>query len=198
MDSYNDVFCFISSVDSLLTNSGTIQFGFFASCKAQRFSFRFCNAVSDTANTVNITESIIACLMALNITIRVKAAMKKEIVSIDKDDSIRSAIRKMVKGDMGSVVVDEDGKPVGIVTERDILKSIAYKRASTEGRVGTIMSTPLISIDAYATLGEAAEKMIKHKVRRLLVKENNNYVGIITQRDLQSLMADTFKALLLE
>jgi CBS domain-containing protein len=136
--------------------------------------------------------------MALNITIRVKAAMKKEIVSVNKDDSIRSAIRKMIRGNMGSVVVVDEDRPVGIVTERDILKSIAYKRANTDGPVGTIMSAPLISIDAYATLGEAADMMIKRKVRRLLVKENDEYVGIITQRDLQSLMVDTFKALLLE
>jgi CBS domain-containing protein len=135
--------------------------------------------------------------MALNITIRVKAAMRKEIISVDKDDSIRSAIRKMIRGNMGSVVVNENGRPAGIVTERDILRSIGYKRASTDGPVGTIMSTPLISIDSYATLGEAAEMMIKHKVRRLMVKQNNDYVGIITQRDLQSLMADTFKALML-
>lgn len=135
--------------------------------------------------------------MALNITIRVKAAMKKEIISANKDDSIRSAIRKMIKGNMGSVVIVDNDKPIGIVTERDILKSIAYKRASTDGPVGTIMSAPLISIDAYATLGEAADMMIKRKVRRLLVKENGEYVGIITQRDLQSLMADTFKSLLL-
>lgn len=123
--------------------------------------------------------------------------MKKEIVSVDKQDSIRSAIRKMIRGNMGSVVVIEDDKPVGIVTERDILKSIAYKRASTDDPVDTIMSSPLISVDAYATLGEAADMMIKHKVRRLLVKENEEYVGIITQRDLQTLMVDTFKSLLL-
>jgi CBS domain-containing protein len=59
------------------------------------------------------------------------------------------------------------------------------------------MSKPLISIGSDATLGEAADAMIKRKVHRLLVKVDGKYVGIITQRDLQRLMTDTFKSLLL-
>ena len=53
----------------------------------------------------------------------------------------------MVRNNIGSVVVtDEGGKPVGIVTERDILKSIAYRRSKTETKVEEIMSKPLISV----------------------------------------------------
>jgi CBS domain-containing protein len=59
------------------------------------------------------------------------------------------------------------------------------------------MSKPLITINADATLGEAAEIMIKKKIRRLLVKQNEKIIGIITQRDLQRLMADTFRSLLI-
>jgi CBS domain-containing protein len=59
------------------------------------------------------------------------------------------------------------------------------------------MSKPLISIESDATLGDAAEMMIKKNIRRLIVKDNSKYVGIITQRDLQKLMTDTIKALLI-
>lgn len=135
--------------------------------------------------------------MSLNLTVRVKAAMKKDIVSVDSKRSIRSAIKTMVRNNLGSVVVTDQGKPTGIVTERDILKSFAYRRKKPETPVGEIMSYPLISIDANATLGEAADMMNKHKIRRLLVKDNGKYAGIITQRDLQILMTDTFKSLLL-
>jgi CBS domain-containing protein len=136
--------------------------------------------------------------VALNLTIRVKAAITKDIITLNKDLSVKSVIKLMVRNNIGSVVVtDEVGKPVGIVTERDILKSIAYRRTKPETKVEEIMSKPLISVAADATLGDAGEMMVKKKIRRLLVKQNDKYIGIITQRDLQRLMIDTFKSLLI-
>lgn len=123
--------------------------------------------------------------------------MNKDIVSVEAERSIRSAVKTMVKNGLGSVVITERGNAVGIVTERDIMKSIGYGKENPETQVGQIMSKPLISVSSDATLGEAADIMIKRKVRRLLVKEESRYVGIITQRDLQRLMTDTFKSLLL-
>jgi CBS domain-containing protein len=59
------------------------------------------------------------------------------------------------------------------------------------------MSKPLITADLNSTIAEAAELMKKRKVRRILVTEKDKFVGIVTQRDLQLLMIDTFKSLLL-
>jgi CBS domain-containing protein len=70
-------------------------------------------------------------------------------------------------------------------------------KTKTDSRIEEIMSKPLITIEANATLGEAAEIMIKRKIRRLLVKQNEKIIGIITQRDLQRLMTDTFRSLLI-
>jgi CBS domain-containing protein len=131
-------------------------------------------------------------------TVRVKAVMNKNMVSLEKGLSIRSAIKTMVHKDVGSVVITAHGKPIGIVTERDILKSLAFRKAMRpDTLVEMIMSKPLITIRSIATIGEAAEVMAKNKVRRLLVKENGRYVGIVTQRDLQRGMTDTFNSLLL-
>lgn len=135
--------------------------------------------------------------MALNITVGIKVVMTKNIVSSDREHSIKSAIRKMVKKNIGSIVVTEKGNPVGIVTERDVLKNIGYGRLNPENPVGTIMSKPLITIDLNSTISEAADLMKRHNIRRILVKENEKFVGVITQRDLQLLMVDTFKSLLL-
>ena len=136
--------------------------------------------------------------MALNLTVRVKAVMSKNMVSIEKGLSIRSAIKTMVHRDLGSVVITANGKPIGIVTERDILKSLAYRKAiRPDTSVEVIMSKPLRVVSSNATIGDAAEIMAKHKIRRLVVKENNRYVGIVTQRDLQKAMTDTFRSLLL-
>jgi CBS domain-containing protein len=138
--------------------------------------------------------------MSLNPTVRVKAAMTRKMIALDKGLSVKSAIKLMVKKNIGSVVVtgDSSSDPVGILTERDILKSIAYKRIRPEiTKIEEIMSTPILSVEADATLGDAAQLMIKKNIRRLLVKEDNKYVGIITQRDLQKLMADTIRALIM-
>jgi CBS domain-containing protein len=138
--------------------------------------------------------------MSLNPTIRVKAAMNRKMVTLNKNLNIGSAIKLMVRKNIGSVVVtgEANNNPVGIVTERDILRSIAYRRTRHETtKIEEIMSKPLISIESDATLGDAAEMMIKKNIRRLIVKDNSKYVGIITQRDLQKLMTETIKALLI-
>ena len=141
-----------------------------------------------------------SCLMSLNPTVRVKSAMTRKMITLDKGLSVKSAIKLMVKKNIGSVVVtaDSSSDPVGILTERDILKSIAYKRVRPEiTKIEEVMSTPILSVEADTTLGDAAQLMIKKNIRRLLVKEGNKYVGIITQRDLQKLMADTIRALIM-
>ena len=86
----------------------------------------------------------------------VKAIMNKSIISVEKGDTIRLAIKKMVRGTFGAVIVTEKTKPIGILTERDILRSIANEKMDPESKVATIMSTPLISVDSSASLGEAS------------------------------------------
>jgi CBS domain-containing protein len=61
--------------------------------------------------------------------------------------------------------------------ERDILKSIAYRKTKPETKVEEIMSEPLISVEANATLGEAAETMIRKS--RLLVTQNDKYMLLV-------------------
>jgi CBS domain-containing protein len=137
--------------------------------------------------------------MSLNPTVRVKAAMNRKMITLDRGLSVKSAIKLMVKRNVGSVVVttESSNNPVGILTERDILKSIAYRRIRPEiTKIEEIMSTPIISVESDATLGDAAQIMIKKNIRRLLVKQDSKYVGILTQRDLQKLMTDTIRALL--
>ncbi|HEX7031411.1 MAG TPA: CBS domain-containing protein [Nitrososphaera sp.] len=163
-----------------------------------RAKMSVCNAQNGNAFvTINTFRATSVIGMALNPSIRVKAAMSRDIVSVESERSVRSAVKTMVKNDLGSVVITQEGEPAGIVTERDVMKALGYGKVNLDTEIGTIMSKPLIAIDSDATLGEAADMMIKRKIRRLLVKEGGKYVGIITQRDLQRLMTDTFKSLLL-
>ena len=121
----------------------------------------------------------------------VRDVMNKSLISVEKDDTIRLAIKKMVHGEFGAVVVTENGKPIGILTERDILKSIANEMMEPENKVEIIMSTPLIAVNSSTSLGEAAEVMLTNNIRRLMVKENAEYVGIISQRELQRFITES-------
>lgn len=101
----------------------------------------------------------------------VRDVMNKSLITVEKDDTIRLSIKKMVHGEFGAVVVTENGKPIGILTERDILKSIADEMMEPENKVEIIMSTPLIAVNSSTSLGEAAEVMLTNNIRRLMVKE---------------------------
>lgn len=60
-----------------------------------------------------------------------------------------------------------------------------------ENKVEIIISTPLISVNSSASLGEAAEVMLTNNIRRLMVKENDEYIGIISQRELQRFITES-------
>ena len=121
----------------------------------------------------------------------VRDVMNKSIISVDKDDAIRMAVKKMVHGGIGAVIVTEKDKPVGILTERDILKFIANEKMDLDNsKVENIMSAPLISVDSSLSLEEAAGVMLTNNIRRLIIKEKDEYVGIISQRELQQFITE--------
>ena len=121
----------------------------------------------------------------------VRDVMNKSIISVDKDDAIRMAVNKMVHGGIGAVIVTEKDKPVGILTERDILKFIANEKMDLDNnKVENIMSAPLISVDSSSSLEEAAGVMLTNNIRRLIIKEKDEYVGIISQRELQQFITE--------
>jgi CBS domain-containing protein len=97
---------------------------------------------------------------------------------------------KMIYGGIGAVIVTEKDKPVGILTERDILKFIANEKMNLDNKVENIMSAPLISVDSSSSLEEAAGVMLTNNIRRLIIKEKDEYVGIISQRELQRFITE--------
>jgi signal-transduction protein with cAMP-binding, CBS, and nucleotidyltransferase domain len=134
----------------------------------------------------------------LNLGVRVRAFMNPNIIRIEGSKSIKDAARKMVEAGISSILVTDDrGRPIGIVTERDIVQRVISAGKNPDRRVEEIMSSPLITVGPLATFGEAAQIMIERKIKRLLVKEDENILGIITQTDVQRGMLDTFNSLLL-
>jgi len=132
----------------------------------------------------------------MGVVVTVGDVMTRELVSVDKSAPVINAINLMVEKNIGSVVVTENGKPVGILTERDIMKRVCPQELCTRKvTAGEIMSHPLITIEASARLGEAALLMVEKGIRRLLVVDKGKVVGIVTQKDIMRGTLDTFLAL---
>jgi len=117
----------------------------------------------------------------------VKEVMKKDLVTIPSDNSVKQAATLMDEKNVGCVIVTENKKPVGILTERDFVKRIASKEKNLSTPIADVMSSPLISISAEETVWEAAESMKKNEIHKLAVKSGDEIVGIITATDLVKL-----------
>ena len=123
--------------------------------------------------------------------------MNTKLETVEVGTTVRDAVKKMVKKDIGSVLITKEGNPVGIITERDILRKLVSPTDTLDRSVEDMMSSPLVTVRPLATLGEAAELMVQKKIRRLPVKDGEKIVGIVTQRDLQRALMETFNSLLL-
>lgn len=120
----------------------------------------------------------------MGIALKVRHIMTNDIISVKHNSSIVEAASTMVKNNVGSIIVTKKGKPIGIITEVDILKRCCIgKTCSIEQKAEEIMSTPLITIKADAAIGEAAKLMSDNNIRRLLVTEKRSIIGIITEKD---------------
>ncbi|HVP92126.1 MAG TPA: CBS domain-containing protein, partial [Acidobacteriota bacterium] len=102
------------------------------------------------------------------------------------DAAIIEVIRKMMKFEVGSIVVIDSAKrPVGIVTERDILRKVVEPRLPVDiVRALEIMSSPLISVSPDLSVEQAAKLMSDKRIKKLPVVEGNKLVGIVTSMDL--------------
>lgn len=101
---------------------------------------------------------------------------------LDSTTAISFATRIMKRSGEDSIVVIKEGKPVGIVTDQDILDNIAEKGLNPFGSsLEVIMSSPLITIEPDASVRDAIRKMKESNVRKLIVMENSIAMGIITQ-----------------
>lgn len=115
----------------------------------------------------------------------VKEAMKTNLAIVKPTTSVLDAAKIMKKRKLGNIIIVEKKRPIGILTESDILRKIvAEGKNAKDIQVKNVMSTPVIVIDPYVTLKEAMKTMGKCNVRRLPVIENNELIGIITQKDI--------------
>lgn len=115
----------------------------------------------------------------------VRDVMTKEVKVVRPDTLVKEVVATMNKFNIGSIVVVQSNRPVGIITERDILRRIVEPCLAPEAlRAREVMSSPVITIRDMASINEAANIMARKRIKRLLVTDNEKLVGILTFTDI--------------
>jgi len=118
----------------------------------------------------------------MRISLKVRDIMDDKVYMIDEGRSCKEALDEMVDKGVWSLLVSRDGLPVGVVTERDIIKKVIRKGLNLEGvQVGKIMSSPIITVSPDDPVAKAMELMVQNDIRRVYVVENGRIIGRVTQ-----------------
>ncbi|KAF0201931.1 MAG: response regulator [Gallionellaceae bacterium] len=110
--------------------------------------------------------------------------MSRNIVTVDVDDSIADAISLMSRNRYSCVVVMREQIPYGILTERDVVRLAPLIDDVGDTPISSVVRTPLITAPPGMKLPDAIKLMTQHKIRHLVVTENDNLLGLLTRHDL--------------
>ncbi len=114
----------------------------------------------------------------------VNEVMNKNVVVVKKGANLKEASGVMAKARIGSLVVVEGAKIVGIVTSSDIIRSIAQDKMPENTLIEEVMAKRVFTVEPETTLEDAVDVMVDNKIRELPVVENNKIKGIITVTDI--------------
>lgn len=116
----------------------------------------------------------------------VKDVMSSPVITIDENETADKAAQLMDKHNVGCIVViGKQGKPLGVITERDLVTRVLARNNQPSKLVAKeVMTSPLITVDPDETLSEAARRMSRINIRRLGVIYKGNLVGLISSKDI--------------
>ncbi len=113
----------------------------------------------------------------------ISEVMTHAVVSADIADTLRHVGALMRERNVGSVVVCDKGRPMGVITDRDLALAVLADSADPDGAAGDHASQPLVSGDIGMELEDAADLMIQHHIRRLPLLDGDHLAGIVTIDD---------------
>ncbi|HEC81282.1 MAG TPA: CBS domain-containing protein [Thermoplasmatales archaeon] len=129
----------------------------------------------------------------------VKEIMTNTVVTIDSNATVFEACQKYHNQKVGSLIVTEGKKPVGIITERDMIERIILaEKDPKKTKVSEIMSPNLKTVHALATVEQAANIMREHKIKKLPVLFNDEIIGIVTVTDIANVMPQISRRIAME
>jgi len=117
-------------------------------------------------------------------------AMVRDVVTVDYTTKVLDVCRLMGEKRIGSVLVEKEGKVFGIFTERDLVSKVIPQKGLEE-EVGKFASSPLITVSPEYSVKEAARIMADMKIRRLVIVNGDQILGIFTAADLAKVIAES-------
>ena len=113
----------------------------------------------------------------------VSTIMSTKVVTVNATEKVAKALSTMVRQKIGSIIVVDKAKPVGILTERDISTRVAKGQNLKSMALKSAMSKPLVTAPPSMEIEDAVAHMVKNDIRRLPILEDGKLIGIVTERD---------------
>ena len=112
-------------------------------------------------------------------------AMSSPVATVDGESNVKDSAALMTERGIGSLIILERGKPVGIVTKRDIIKRVVSEgKDPSVTRIKDVMTSPIITTSKEIGLLSAMRTMREHHISQILVLDGEQMVGVISERDL--------------
>jgi CBS domain-containing protein len=115
---------------------------------------------------------------------RTVEAVRRSGVGVGPDRTIRQAAEIMEQAGVGSLAIIDGDRLIGIVTDRDLVRRGLAKGLSSDARVDSVMTTPVVTTDGESDLHDAFTRFRTHAIRRLAVVDGTQFIGMITVDDL--------------
>jgi CBS domain-containing protein len=125
---------------------------------------------------------------------RISDVMTEGVVTADTGDTLQHVGELMRDRNVGSVVICDGDRPVGLITDRDLALVVVADRVDTATAAGQHASRPIVTGEVEMDLEEAVAIMIQHRIRRLPVTQGDALVGIVTIDDLAVRAGDLHQA----
>ncbi|MEM3696247.1 MAG: CBS domain-containing protein [Candidatus Bathyarchaeia archaeon] len=122
----------------------------------------------------------------------VRDVMSSPVITIEEDAPVNKAAELMEKHGLGCIIVtNKEGKPLGIITERDLVARVLARNIKPDSlQTKEVMTSPLITIEPHETINEAARRMSRLNIRRLGVVYKGQLIGLVSSKDILAVMPE--------
>jgi CBS domain-containing protein len=114
---------------------------------------------------------------------RVSSLTGDSVVFVSADADLLEVCDALTKNEIGAIAIGDGSRPIGVVSERDVVRALAERRDPAATRASDVATTSLVWCDASSGIGEVAAEMMDNYVRHVLVESHGKLVGIVSARD---------------
>ena len=127
-------------------------------------------------------------------SIQTRDIMVRKVITTTRDSTVEETVKLMNEHEIGCLIVTENKKPIGIVTERDLLKRILAKSQILKKiRVEEVMSTPLISVEPDVEIGDVSRLMFQKNIKKMPIVKKDKLLGLVTLTDILRIQPQLIK-----